>query len=212
MSNFNDFYKLIIIKEEEKESALNFLRLRGIDEHIYVANHLTKLLKRKPTYSEVETTLRYDKRIRRVLYKYIGTIEEIARADISNEYKFVKDLPIKRNSKQKRTFSYLSLLTFKKLFKVYKDVKNELDYKSFKMTNFDKKVSKLISLRNIVSHNRFLLSELNISDIENLVEFLPTEIANSFLVDLAKTSKEKFEQKFKTQAQWTLPQEVVIKI
>lgn len=212
MSNFNDFYKLIIIKEEEKESALNFLRLRGIDEHIYVANHLTSLLKRKPTYSEVETTLRYDKRIRRVLYKYIGTIEEIARADISNEYKFVKDLPIKRNSKQKRTFSYLSLLTFKKLFKVYKDVKNELDYKSFKMTNFDKKVSKLISLRNIVSHNRFLLSELNISDIENLVEFLPTEIANSFLVDLAKTSKEKFEQKFKTQAQWTLPQEVVIKI
>ena len=212
MSNFNDFYKLIIIKEEEKESALNFLRLRGIDEHIYVANHLTKLLKRKPTYSEVETTLRYDKRIRRVLYKYIGTIEEIARADISNEYKLVKDLPIKRNSKQKRTFSYLSSLTFKALFDVYKDVKNELDYKSFKMTNFDEKVSKLISLRNKVSHNRFLLSKLNISDIENLVEFLPTEIANSFLVDLAKTSKEKLEQKFKTQAQWTLPQEVVIKI
>ncbi|MCQ2801523.1 MAG: hypothetical protein MJ222_02555 [Bacilli bacterium] len=170
------------------------------------------MLKRKPTYSEVETTLRYDKRIRRVLYKYIGTIEEIARADISNEYKFVKNLPIKRNCKQKRTFSYLSLLTFKKLFDVYKDVKNELDYKSFKMTNFDKKVSKLILLRNKVSHNRFLLSKLNISDIENLVEFLPTEIANSFLVDLAKTSKEKLEQKFKTQAQWTLPQEVVIKI
>lgn len=212
MSNFNDFYKLIIIKEEEKESALNFLRLRGIDEHINVANYLTKLLKRKSTYSEVETTLRYDKRIRRVLYKYIGTIEEIARADISNEYKLVKDLPIKRNSKQKRTFSYLSLLTFKELFDVYKDVKNELDYKSFKITNFDEKVNKLISLRNKVSHNRFLLSKLNISDIENLVEFLPTEIANSFLVDLAKTSKEKLEQKFKTQAQWTLPQEVVIKI
>ena len=40
----------------------------------------------KVSYREVATALRYDKRIRRVIFKYIGFLEEKMRAYIANEY------------------------------------------------------------------------------------------------------------------------------
>ena len=37
-------------------------------------------------YSEIATVFRYDKRIRRIIFKYIGFLEEYLRAYISNTY------------------------------------------------------------------------------------------------------------------------------
>lgn len=69
MNNLDTFFSLIEIKEEEKDSAKEFIKLRGLQEHILMANYLASHLEnnRKPTYSEVATAFRYDKRIRRIV-------------------------------------------------------------------------------------------------------------------------------------------------
>ena len=87
MNNLDTLFSLIEIKEEEKDSSKEFIKLRGLEEHILMANYLASHLEnRKPTYSEVATAFRYDKRIRRIVYKYIGLIEEYYRSFLCNNF------------------------------------------------------------------------------------------------------------------------------
>ena len=83
---YDEFWNKIIITEEEKEKSIHYLQYRGVDEHNHIRQHLESLSGEKVSYAEIATAFRYDKRIRRVLYKYIGLLEESIRAYISNKY------------------------------------------------------------------------------------------------------------------------------
>ena len=115
---YEGFWNKIIITEEEKKKSVHYLQYRGIDEHDHVRQHLESLSGEKVSYAEIATAFRYDKRIRRVLYKYIGLMEESIRAYIANKYsdnlsKLKRSAPMKTNLKKFGTLSIaLSELTF----------------------------------------------------------------------------------------------------
>jgi len=175
--NNSDFFDLVTIQENETESAEHYLKYRGINEHIEMAKYLSSFLERKPTYQEVATAFRYDKRLRRIILKYIGLLEEYFRAFLSNNYSTTSELPeecrkLFQNSKQKEkrkivaiiendgsTYSLLNLLLFSNLidmiFKCPENIKMEIfDNKKCLKKNLDA----INKLRNIVSHNRTLIN------------------------------------------------------
>ena len=81
-----EFWDKIVISEEEKEVSKYFLEYRGVAEHENVRVFLQSLKETTVEYSEIATVFRYDKRIRRIIFKYIGFLEEYLRAYISNTY------------------------------------------------------------------------------------------------------------------------------
>ena len=80
------FWEQIDITEEEKLKSEIYLKYRGIDAHDNLRCFLQSLSCKKVTYSSIATAFRYDKRIRRIIFKYIGFGEEAIRAYISNKY------------------------------------------------------------------------------------------------------------------------------
>lgn len=116
MINYDDFFSLIDIEECEKASAKEYIKLRGFQEHVDMAKYLLSFSEgRKPTYKEIATSFRYDKRIRRILYKYLGLLEEYYRAYICNT--FIKPEKIGISTK-KSLFDYLSVSGFTNLIKI----------------------------------------------------------------------------------------------
>ena len=83
---YKAFLDIVDCAAEDIESARHYMDVRGVEEHLIVAEFLQSYKAGKVSYREVATALRYDKRIRRILYKYIGYLEERIRAYISNRY------------------------------------------------------------------------------------------------------------------------------
>lgn len=166
-----EFWSKIEITEEEKKQSIHFLKYRGIDEHNHVREYLESHTGRKVSYSEIATAFRYDKRIRRVLYKYIGLLEESIRAYVTNKYNDNPDY-IKHTSKVNKLliesnslYTTLVELTFGELvsqtIRLPKSDKKQL-FESYvkEKGNFrflSKDLYAAVELRNEVSHNRFLL-------------------------------------------------------
>jgi len=82
----HEFIELIEIKQEEIDKAKHYLDLKGVNLHHSIYSYLSSYTASKINYCEIATTYRYDKRIRKVLYKYIGLLEEKIRAFIDNKY------------------------------------------------------------------------------------------------------------------------------
>lgn len=85
---YKTFLDIVDCATEDIESARHYMDVRGVEEHLIVAEYLQNYKAGKVSYREVATALRYDKRIRRILYKYIGYLEERIRAYISNRYSY----------------------------------------------------------------------------------------------------------------------------
>ena len=83
---YKAFLDIVDCATEDIESARHYMDVRGVEEHLILAEYLQNYKAGKVSYREVATALRYDKRIRRILYKYIGYLEERIRAYISNRY------------------------------------------------------------------------------------------------------------------------------
>ena len=115
------FFEKVIVEEKDKSNALHFMNLRGIQEHLFVANYLQSLKAKTVLYEEVATAFRYDKRIRRIIYKYIGMLEEILRAYLVNKYsEHIDNLSMKQAllvlmSKYHNLYEAVNMLTFGQL-------------------------------------------------------------------------------------------------
>ena len=70
-----EFWGKIYITEEEKLKSEIYLKYRGIDAHENVRNFLQSLTGEEVAYSSIATAFRYDKRIMRIIFKYIGFLE-----------------------------------------------------------------------------------------------------------------------------------------
>lgn len=233
-----EFWSKIEITEEEKKQSIHFLKYRGIDEHDHVRQYLESLTGRKVFYSEIATTFRYDKRIRRVLYKYIGLLEESIRAYIANKYNNSTNT-IKHTSKVSRLlkesnslYTTLSELTFGELIsqaiRLTKSDKKQLFEKYLEKEDNYQHLSKdlyaIVELRNEISHNRFLLNNKRLKSCSvgdgnctlwanavNLYEILPIPFNISFVDEIINCSRKDLRSK-KYHSNWSLISEIVITI
>jgi len=227
---YKAFLDIVDCAAEDIESARHYMDVRGVEEHLIVAEYLQNYKAGKVSYREVATALRYDKRIRRILYKYIGYLEERIRAYISNRYSDKTDClkltyTVKNNLKTYSLYESLSEISFGQLIlqskKLTEEEKNEL----FSADSINHKhLDAIIELRNEVSHNRFLLhrkfrpckntgyEEHSLrANIINLYNHLPEEIRNSFAREL-NASSEFRENKWQYQTEWNLIEQIIIKI
>lgn len=226
-----EFWNSIIISNEEKQKSLFYLKYRGIDEHNYVRLFLESRTGRKVTYSEIASTFRYDKRIRRVIYKFIGILEESIRAYIANKYTNnleQVEWSNKIKNGQGELFNRLDELTLGQLFnqikKLKKDRKYLFDYLENDGNWTNKDFESIIELRNQISHNRFLLNNMKLkkcsigdgnaslwANLLNLKRFLPNEVKQKFC-DEVNNCVICFGKKYDYQVCGDVPVEIIINI
>lgn len=225
MRDINSFFSLISINENEKELAREYVELRGLDEHIMMANYLSSYLEEgKPTYSEVATAFRYDKRIRRIVYKYIGLLEEYYRSFLCNNYTSTSELQIKTN---KSLYDYCSNSLFSRVVNIVwslDDTRREELFES--KIVLKKNLDALVTLRNAISHNWTLINYRNydevtltngeigcslLANVKNLMFLLPNKIQGSFKEDINNAAHFGF-RKLTNQTEWNLPNFLVIKL
>ncbi len=226
-----EFWNNIIITEEEKQKSLFYLKHRGIDEHNYVRLFLESRTGRKVTYSEIASTFRYDKRIRRVIYKFIGILEESIRAYIANKYSNNLDdvewIDLIKNG-QGELFNRLDELTLGQLFNQIKklnDDRNSLfDYQENDGNWTNNDFEAIIELRNQISHNRFLLNNMKLkkcsvgdgngslwANLLNLKKFLPNEVKQKYCDEINNCSIIT-ENKYNNQVKMDILKQIIISI
>jgi hypothetical protein len=89
--------KLNFIDEEERYHASRYLEFKGVMNHINIINFLIDDgvniydEEKKIKYSIVKSFYRYDKRLRKIAYKFIATFEEYIKAQICNSYIDIED-------------------------------------------------------------------------------------------------------------------------
>jgi len=174
----NELIGLIDINEGEIKKAEYYFALKGVNLHHSIYLYLSSFTTSKIKYCEIATTYRYDKRIRKVLYKYIALMEEKIRAYIDNKYSDAIDqlritTKIANTLKsEKDLFRALDKTLFSDLISQVLDLTKEDIHLMFPDTIIESKNLKaLAELRNAVSHNRFLLNYLGFKEctIDGLV-------------------------------------------
>lgn len=232
---YEEFWRKIEITEEEKEKSVHYLKYRGVEEHNHVRQYLESLSGEKVSYAQIATAFRYDKRIRRVLYKYIGLLEESIRAFISNKYSDNSGAIVHTFQLQHYIgtsdglFSALSSLTFGQLISQAKKLpetdKQELfSYFFDKIDKLSRDLDAVIALRNEVSHNRFLLDNKNLkkcsvgdgngslwTNIINQRNCLPEPFREQFTTEINDCAKVG-ALNYSKQTQWVLLDSLILTI
>lgn len=227
---YKEFLDIVDCAAEDEESARHYLDVRGVEEHLIVAQYLQNQKAGKVTYREVATALRYDKRIRRILYKYIGYLEERIRAYIANRYSDNTDClnltdMIGKKLIKKSLYEALSEISFGQLILQSKNLSAKEKEELFSSNSVnDKNLDAIIELRNEVAHNRFLLhrtfrpckntgyEEHTLrANIINFYNHLPKEIREGFAREL-NASSEFSENKWQYQTEWCMIEQIIIKI
>lgn len=235
-SRREEFYKNLIIDEEDKERAERFLTSKGVEKHIILKEKLFNWIEGdKIEYSLIASTYRYDKRLRNILFKYISYLEEFYRSVILDEYRFrvkkiqwIRDINDKLEEFNGDLNDALEHIDFSALLiqisKLPQRVKNKCLL--FKAKNAKENSIALKELRNAVMHNKFLLlyrgyetcyidgvddnksSNLK-ANILNLISFLPESVAEGCVRDINAAKEEKENQ---LGTKWNLPPAVVIEV
>lgn len=228
-----EFFNAIKIKQEDIEKAKFYIKFRGLSEHCFVLNYLQTFKNETVTYGEIATALRYDKRIRRILYKFLGLLEEFIRAFILNKYELnegalpkSKELIIQLN-KQFNLYQVLNQLTFGNLISEVKMLPQTDLSELFHSVNYkEKNLNSIVKLRNEVCHNRFLLHNKRLggvtingqtsyslwANIINLINFLPEHVKESFKEEIVNSQKEDRKTNKANQVEWDLISDIVISI
>lgn len=84
--NADRLIDLMSVTKEDENKLNYYCNMKGIMVHHNIFVFLTNFKIGKVSYSEVATAYRYDKRIRIVLYQFIGLFEEYIRAYIANKH------------------------------------------------------------------------------------------------------------------------------
>lgn len=227
---YKTFLDTVDCAPEDMKNACYYMDVRGVEEHLIVARYLQKYKTEKITYQEVATALRYDKRIRRILYKYIGYLEERIRAYIANKYSDKTDLlsltnMIRKKVVKKSLYEALSETSFGQLIFQSKKLPAEEKEELYSVDSVnDRNLDAIIELRNEVSHNRFLLhrkfrpckntgyQERSLcANIINLYNHLPEDIRVSFAKEINACAEFR-ENKWQYQTEWDLIEQIIIKI
>lgn len=225
MINYNSFFELIEIEENEIEQAKEYINLRGLQEHILMAEYLASfIVDRKPTYKEVATAFRYDKRIRRILYKYIGLLEERFRACICNNFTSPSQLGLNTNNS---LYECIHSSLFSTLVNVVWSLDSSYKNSLFKTNNvLRKNLKALVELRNAISHNRTIINYRDFEsvtlsngekghslllNIKNLIEILPENIAESCINEINDASRPGVK-KLSNQVEWSLLPSLILKV
>ncbi len=225
MIDCSSFFAMVDIEESEKPAAEEYIELRGLAEHIELARYLANFIRgRRPRYKEVATSFRYDKRIRRIVYKYVGLIEEYYRAYLFNRFSSPKELGIQPG---KALYDYCMNLMLSGLvelvWKTYGGKPAEIwEGKTVLKKNLDA----MVRLRNAVSHNRTLIDYRDflevslqnetvgnslLANMQNLYELLPSSIAEQFKEEI-NGARRLGGKKRANQTKWELPDFLVLKI
>lgn len=198
---------LIFDNEKEHEHYDTYLELKGIDVHRYIINQLGLDSNNKIKYKRVADTYRYDKRLRKILYKYISALEEQIRGQVSNTYnnpienkfKIKMDQSIKKQKSNTTLFEYLESLNFSDLMNIlnnFNDENKRIMFPSIKEDKVKQKLENIRKLRNDVSHHNFIIFDENIQlelkgrilDLYSVLnpfhkEFLKNSINNALTVN-----------------------------
>ena len=228
---YEDFFVRVAIDDADIIKAKHYLDVRGISEHIFVADYIQSLKANKVTYAEVATAFRYDKRIRRIIYKYIGFLEEYIRAYIINKYEdnysniIFTNTVLKKINKTTSFYEAIVGLTFGELISqvlfLSSDDINNLFHCDYSQQN----LRALVGLRNEVNHNRFLLHNKSLrecqvgtmkqcslyANILNLINHLPAGFDESFIGEINEAVKSSNSQ-IGYQMEWVLVPDIVIQV
>ena len=235
-SRREEFYKNLIIDEEDKERAERFLTSKGVEKHIILKEKLFNWIEGdKIEYSLIASTYRYDKRLRNILFKYISYLEEFYRSVILDEYRYrIKKIQWIRDIKERlEEFNgdlndALEHIDFSSLLIQTRMLPQRVKNKCLlpKTRNLKENSIALKELRNAVMHNKFLLlyrgyetcyidgvddnksSNLK-ANILNLISFLPEDVAEGCIRDINAAREEKENQ---LGTKWNLPPAAVIKL
>jgi len=221
MKNKEELINKLNMSPNDLNAFNHYVKYRGLDDHIKAYEYLVSL-NNNVNYSMIASVLRYDKRIKRILFKYISFIEEYVKASICNYYT-IDTYPIK-NIKGDNIFEHYQDKQYSYLINDFIRLDD-----SFILSVFDnyKKNNLLatIKVRNVVSHSYFLLGYLNYnkcvnekiksssyrSNIINIKNLLPEFMRKSFTNEINNAYKAK-KNKYEFQVSFNLPKCVIIKI
>lgn len=229
--NYNLFFNKIDICDSDKEKAKHYLEVRGVREHIFVADYIQSFKPNKVTYAEIATTFRYDKRIRRIIFKYLGFLEEYLRAYIINNYENdLKKLNLASTLDalyrlSENFYEAVNQLTFGQLIGQVKKLSSLDKNNLFDVDVKNKNLDALVGLRNEVNHNRFLLHNKSLrqctvgdnsgrslwANIINLGNHLKQQIKDDFLKEIENSRYEGINKR-SNQVEWNLNKNIVIKV
>ena len=232
----NDFWNSIDASKDDKAKGLYYLRERGLEEHIKVVAFLQSFRGEsdpKVTYCQVATTLRYDKRIRRCLFKYIGVVEERIRAHLLERYRN-DESSVERSSALNKKIKYykgnfynaVTHLLFSELVTLFNMQPSDFRNAIFpNIPNLSSNLLALSSLRNQVCHNKFLLDNHELkpckydglsnqslyASISNLYSLSDDGCREAFAEEIIECSVAK-DTKYGNQVDWDLPNDVIVAI
>lgn len=231
-----EFYNNLLIDDEDKPRAALALKSKGVVKHIIIKDKLSHwCIGGKVEYSQVASTYRYDKRLRKILFKYISYLEEFYRAVILDNYYrrtnvrfWIDDLKrnlVKFDNNLNDALEYLDfsslLIQSERLPKAIRKLC------AFPSNKFLKENSiALKELRNAVMHNKFLLfyrgfevcyvdgvddskSASLKANIINLIDFLPNEVGNKCRIEINAC---KVDTNSVDKTRWNLPDPIIITI
>ena len=223
-----EFFEEVIISDEEKEEARKFIYAKGVEKHNIIKDYLIAWHKdKKIQYSAIATTYRYDKRIRKVLFKYISYLEELYRGMILDSFRYDLDntfliKELKGGIEDGNLHQALEELNFTDLIKQVQKLPNVITNKYiFNRKNLFDNLKAVKTLRNAVMHNKFLIlyrgfdtcnigngnrsSSLS-ANIKNLASFLPSEVSEKMKKEINECRKKGRESKSK----WNLPKQIIV--
>ena len=229
------FFNNIIIEEDDIERANKFIYSKGIEKHIIILERLKPWCGgSKVEYEYIASSYRYDKRLRFVLFKYISYLEEYYRSIIldyfSDCFDKIEIVPKLKNELDEygEMNSALEEIEFSTLVNQMKIINNSFSKKYVfpKMDHLVSNIRALVTFRNAVMHNKFLLLYRNLKEcylddysgdkdsnlkynIVNLINFLPEEIRTKCICEINDCTKERNND---GKTNWKLPEFLCIQI
>ena len=160
----------------DKENFNFYSTVRGVQQYRIIFETLSKI-DSNITYKDVNSFIRYDKGIKDVLFKYLGTLEEYIKNDILINYDFAPDAILRRNEYHyfdklpkciKKSQSKEEVTEFYKRFALnFGDIVSFI--KEYMPNKYDsKKLDEIVNLRNDVMHHSPLLFNCNFESTKNV--------------------------------------------
>ncbi|MCL2521232.1 MAG: hypothetical protein FWE36_00055 [Erysipelotrichales bacterium] len=228
----DEFIQKICKNEDDEKKALFFFESKGIDLHVSIYEYLLSLKNTDVDYCEIATTFRYDKKIRKILYKFISFFEEYIRACICNKYSTLHSLELTNIVKKKLTKTdkfYLAIdeLSFSELINQVELLSPDDKLYIFGFDPLIKDLKAIVELRNAVNHNRFLLNYMKFKEcsigsslyanVKNFAAHLKNEPRNKFILEILdckeyKASSNKSEEYLKSQSEWKIVESTILDI
>lgn len=200
---FNEF--ISSLNEGDKKNYDDYSKIRGKQQYRIIFETLYRI-NQNVTYSDVNAFIIYDKAIKDILFKYLGTLEELIRNDIMVRYDFAPEVELKGDEYhyfsqlpkciRKENLSDEITIFYKKFSLNFGDLISFLE--EYEPDKYDiDKLKKIKDLRNSVMHHAPLLFNYNfdftsskvIECISLLRNMLPVNYQKGIIENLDKPTK-----------------------